>query len=134
MVELGYELVLPAAVAGELLRPATRASVRRSKLFTERDPDPQEEIEWLRARYPSLGRGELGVIALGRVLQAQSTRYMCVLDDRAARRVAEALGLTLTGTMGLLEILNQQGRIKREELERRQAALLARGFRYKPER
>jgi predicted nucleic acid-binding protein len=44
-----------------------------------------------------LGRGELAVIALG-----VDSGIRVIIDDSKARKVAEALGLKLSGTIGVL--------------------------------
>jgi predicted nucleic acid-binding protein len=64
-------------------------------------------LEWIEVRHPvsekalplitDLGPGETEVLMLGLELAA-----IVVLDDRLARRVAEAVGLKFTGTLGLL--------------------------------
>ncbi|NUQ62763.1 MAG: DUF3368 domain-containing protein [Pirellulales bacterium] len=46
----------------------------------------------------SLGAGESEAIALGLEIQSR----FVVLDDRAARRLAQALGLSVIGTLGVL--------------------------------
>ena len=53
-----------------------------------------------------LGAGETAVLAC--VADAPAER-LAVLDDKAARRCAEALGLRVTGTMGLLLRARQSG-------------------------
>lgn len=63
----------------------------------------------------NLGDGESSVLAL-----AESCRgAVAVIDDLAGRRCAEALGLPLKGTVGLVLLAKQSGRIAsaREMLE-----------------
>ena len=55
-----------------------------------------------------LGPGEAEVLMLA--LESQGTTV--VLDDRLARRVAETLGLALTGTLGLLLDAKRAGLIR----------------------
>jgi predicted nucleic acid-binding protein len=57
----------------------------------------------------SLGAGESSVIALGETLSSATV----VLDDLAARRCAMALGLSVTGTMGLLLMAKKTGCIEK---------------------
>ena len=52
-----------------------------------------------------LGRGEKEVLALG--LEAAAS--LLVLDDRDARRHAIAMGLEITGTVGLLLLAKERG-------------------------
>ena len=64
----------------------------------------------------NLGAGESSVIALAQSLPGS----MVVIDDLAGRRCAEALGLPLRGTVGLVLAAKQDGRIEaaRPVLER----------------
>ena len=55
----------------------------------------------------NLGAGEASVIALAQ----SSPGSMAVIDDLAGRRCAEALGLPLRGTVGLVLAAKQAGRI-----------------------
>jgi predicted nucleic acid-binding protein len=54
-----------------------------------------------------LDRGEAEVIALAQELDAQ----LIIIDERLARRHAKRLGLTLTGTLGVLLKAKEQGMI-----------------------
>lgn len=49
--------------------------------------------------YRSLGPGERGVLSFA---LTSATAVTCVLDDRAARAEARRLGLSLTGTLGVI--------------------------------
>lgn len=53
----------------------------------------------------SLGAGESNAISLGIELEAS----LVLLDDRPARRLAQALGLPIVGTVGLLLAGKQKG-------------------------
>ena len=73
-------------------------------------------LEWIQVHYPkseqalplitNLGPGETEVLMLGLELAA-----VVVLDDGLARRVAEAVGLKFTGTLGLLLDAKRAGHI-----------------------
>ena len=52
----------------------------------------------------SLGSGEKEVLALG----LEAPDHLLVLDDRAARRYAIAVGLELTGTVGILLLAKER--------------------------
>lgn len=56
-----------------------------------------------------LGAGESSVISLAETLPKATV----VLDDLAARRCAMAVGLPVTGTLGLLLLAKQVGRIEK---------------------
>lgn len=91
------EVVIPEAVRSEVLAGRQRVGagelVERPWIRTlaVRDPGRADLLS-------DLDRGEAEVIALAQELQAG----LVILDERLARRHAERLGLTLTGTMGVL--------------------------------
>ncbi len=90
------QVVIPETVLQELLHPATPEIVRR---WAMRLP------EWAVSRAAhsivpiDLDRGETEAIALARELNA----FAVLLDDGSARAKARALGISVTGTIGLLE-------------------------------
>ncbi len=131
LVALGFELAFPATVDMELLEPSTRAAVERFGLFSREPVGDEWELESLKARYPRLGRGELGVIALAKRAEAAKEPYMCVLDDGRARKVAEGLGLRLTGTIGLLMRLEDGGILTGDRIRALKEQLVEGGFRFK---
>ena len=95
--DLAEEIIAPEAVVNELF-------VGREAGISVPDP---ETIDWIQIIRPSssavlplvsgLGPGETEVLALG--LEMPGT--VVVLDDLLARRTAKAMGLPLTGTLGL---------------------------------
>lgn len=58
---------------------------------------------------PSLGRGERETLSLGLELHAE----LLILDDRPARRLAQAFGLRVTGTLGALLAAKRRGFVDR---------------------
>lgn len=112
----------------EILADETRDRIARVANVTLL-PKHVDGEEPLRARYPYLGAGEIAVLARAQQLAAERTPYTCVLDDKRARNVAQALKLELTGTLGLLARLEQRGAITGAERLALVAELRARGFR-----
>ena len=55
----------------------------------------------------NLGKGEADVIALG-----SQTRFKVIIDDAKARRVADNMGLKVTGTIGFLMRAEKSGLIE----------------------
>jgi len=113
------EVLVPPAVARELIpRLALPPWIRERAL--------QQPIarEVLRA---SLGPGESEAISLA--LEIHADRL--IVDERAGRRVAEALGLRVAGVLGLLVLSKQRGLIPavRPHLD----VLLRTGFRADPD-
>ena len=90
-------VVIPPAVAREMSHPNTPTVVRE---WLAKHPP------WIEVREPlvldtglALDPGECEAICLARQLKAE----LLLVDDLKARRVARRLGLTITGTIGILE-------------------------------
>ncbi|MCA9968810.1 MAG: DUF3368 domain-containing protein [Anaerolineales bacterium] len=96
---LGDSILVPPAVSNEIITVQPRPDWLQE--YPLRQPiGPQI----LRA---SLGAGESAAIALA--LELNST--LIVLDDRPARRLAKALGITVIGTLGLLLAAKRHGHV-----------------------
>jgi predicted nucleic acid-binding protein len=92
-------VVIPHAVREELLRPRAPVKVRE---WTERPP------AWLDVRAPNsapdpalarLDAGERAAITLAEELAADQL----IVDDSFARRIAESRGVSVIGTVGVLQ-------------------------------
>ena len=84
-------------------------------------PGEQTQFDILREH---LGRGEASCLAV-----AQERGYRLASDDKDARRVARQLGISLTGTIGVLAILVRQGLISLAEGDRFLHEMVAAGYR-----
>lgn len=102
---LADEVVIPAGVANEVGRgPASDAA----RAWLE-----AEGAQYLRPSPPldpvivawDLGMGETEVIAWARA----NPGFRAVVDDRAARRCADVLGLRVLGTLGILVLARRHG-------------------------
>jgi len=103
----------------QLLPRALIPPVVRSELAAPGAPDPvrswiERPPHWLQIReakgepdsaVAGLHRGERAVIQLAREVAAD----LVVLDDKAARSVASALGMRITGLLGILDLAAQRG-------------------------
>jgi predicted nucleic acid-binding protein len=104
----GPEIVAPAPVADEILRegpqdPAARALETMPWLtIVEAPPVPAVVQAW------DLGAGESSVLAWA--LGHPGT--VAIVDDLAARRCAAALHVPVRGTLGLILLAKQRGRIE----------------------
>ena len=67
-------------------------------------PAAVPELAGLRARHP-LGAGELATVLLARALPAE----LAIIDERSARRLAQAQGVTVIGCVGILERGHRRG-------------------------
>jgi predicted nucleic acid-binding protein len=102
------QLVVPSAVEAEVLAGG-RGGIGSSEL---------REASWLRIAslqdprraelLVDLDRGEAEVLALAQELNAD----LVIMDERLGRLHARRLGLTLTGTMGVLLRAKQLGHVK----------------------
>ena len=125
--ELFSQVQVPEAVAGEL------DEGRRRNLHL---PDPTS-LRWLTVRsvrdntlmplVTNLGGGEREVLALG----LETPDALLILDDRRARRHALALGLKISGTLGVILLAKERGILEavKPVLDRLEAL----GFRLGPE-
>jgi predicted nucleic acid-binding protein len=71
-----------------------------------------------------LGEGEASCLAM-----AKARGYKLATDDKDARRLARQLGISLTGTIGILAILVKQGQIGLDEGDRFLQEMVAAGYR-----
>jgi predicted nucleic acid-binding protein len=125
--KLFTKVFTPPAVRAELLDPEAPAIVRAWAA----QPPP-----WLDVRpvasviddpaWRALDAGEREALALARALGAE----LVLMDDRAAVVVARQQGLTVTGTLGVLDLAAQRGLA---DLAHAFARLRATTFRYRPE-
>jgi predicted nucleic acid-binding protein len=106
--------ILPELAARILVPPAVVDELREGRKKGIELPDITK-LEWIEIIEPSsasalplvtdLGPGETAVLALG--LEVRNA--VVVLDDAVARNVARAVGLKLTGTLGLLLDAKRKG-------------------------
>lgn len=105
--QLGCLHLLPALV-GQVIVPQAVAEELAAGTARGIDVPIPQSLEWLTIRRPAsaavlplvtdLGPGETQVLALALEL----SEPVVILDDALARRVAETLGIRLTGTLGIL--------------------------------
>jgi predicted nucleic acid-binding protein len=125
--KLFEKVFTPAAVQAELLDPDAPAIVRA---WAAQPP------QWLEIRsvaatlddpaWRALDVGEREPLALARTVNAD----LVLMDDRAAVAVAVKQGLTVTGTLGVLDLAARQGLIHLADAFTR---LKGTSFRYRPE-
>ena len=105
--QLGCLHLLPALCGRVLVPQAVAEELAAGKARGIDLPIPQE-LDWVVIRRPAsaailplvtdLGPGETEVLALA----LESSDAVVILDDALARRMAETLGIRLTGTLGIL--------------------------------
>ena len=102
-------IVIPKAVMSELRHERAPVSVQR---WAQNPP------QWVEVRQAgaieaidNLGPGECEALSLARELSAE----LVILDDSAARGAASQRGLTVSGTLGVLEIAAARGLLNLQE-------------------
>lgn len=115
--------------------PAVVAELAAGRQLGLRLPDPTA-LDWITIQPPAslaalplatdLGAGEREVLALG----LETPDAIVVLDDAFARRVAETVGLHITGTLGILLSAKRVGLIA--SVTPLLEALKTQGFRLSP--
>jgi hypothetical protein len=95
-------VLIPPAVAREIA-PSIPTLPSWLRVQDVKMPWPQAVLR------PSLGDGEREALALAVEIQAERI----LLDDRAARRVAQELQLLVTGTAGILLVAKRHGLVPR---------------------
>ena len=106
LTEMADEILLPEAVAAELLIASVADAARQAVAggWGTRIPVrevPATVLEW------GLGAGETAVLAVA-LVRGDCT---AVLDDAAGRRCARTLGVLVIGTLGVVLRAKHQGRI-----------------------
>jgi uncharacterized protein len=115
LYQIGMLHLLPQLTGAIIVPPAVVDEIAVGRTLGVRLPD-LSALEWVQVRHPEsekalplntdLGPGESEVLMLGLELAA-----IVVLEDGLARRVAEAVGLKFTGTLGLLLDAKRAGHI-----------------------
>lgn len=101
--------------------------IKKGRTFEKIKPHIESEIrvlekgdekmfEEIKNRYPFLGNGEVGVIVDGIAHRDRKLEYLCIIDDKQGRKVAEKFSLKFCGTIGLLRLLKTSGIIDDIEL------------------
>lgn len=123
-VYLAAEVYHEVAIAGAC-RAAAQAVQTAAWLRMQPCPDATKLADW-RSRLP-LGVGELATILLAESVHAD----LVVIDERAARRLAERQGLRVIGCVGLLETGHRRGLV--QDIRAVYARMPAAGVRVHPE-
>lgn len=126
-----HDLRVCEAVHGELNKEKTRERLDKCKGLNF--PKNLEGLDTtsLQDRYPYLGPGEVNILALALIHKKNGDDYFCIFDEKRARKVAESLGLSFMGTIGLLRELEREGLLPREERIQLEAKLAKSPFYYK---
>jgi uncharacterized protein len=124
------EILVPSIVYEEIVtigagRPGSEA-VSSASWLQAKDPKATSDIEPILL---GLDRGELQTLLLARELQVD----WVLIDERLGRRVAQALGLQIKGTLGILLAAFLSGLLSKERALRAAHQLVEGGIRISPE-
>jgi len=118
--EVGENLLVPESVYNEASDNVTRLKINSliSKDVLKKIGGLNSEKEGLiRRRFPTLGCGEINVLAWGENLKTQNLNFWCVIDEIPGRRAAKSMGLPLTGSIGLIKILKEKKKLDKNKLK-----------------
>ena len=116
LVEINESLMITFHVRDEF---KLKDDLNRLDEYISNDMIAVEDIDYndkLEKRFPMLGKGELSIIQWGLILK-DKVSYKCILDDLQARRVALRLGLSISGSIGLIKILKEKNQYSDDEIE-----------------
>ena len=116
------DVLVPPEVVGEALRGQRSGAWEIQRALDEGTLQVREAAEPGRFR-AQLDPGESSALALAVELAAE----LLLIDERRGRRVAQAEGIAVIGTLGVLHLASALGLL--EELEAPLAALRDHGFR-----
>lgn len=98
------EILIPEAVLSEIISEPARTLVRNAQWIKVKKAPVQNQKNSFSTR---LHAGEIEVITLAQECSAD----LLILDDNMAKKTAKYLGLTVTGTMGVLLRSKKEGHI-----------------------
>ncbi len=112
----GEDLRLPKSVYDEFNNYNTLDGFINDGVFDIIEGMSSEEEEKIKSRWPTLGSGEINVLAWAKRFKDINKEFFCVLDDLAARKACSEMGFPLTGSMGLLKILRNRGLLSHSQI------------------
>lgn len=123
--EIGENLIVLDSVYNEVVNNEQPDSTIKSKIealisrgiLGKIESLNGEKEDLIRRRYPTLGAGEINVLAYGENLHHQNINFWCVIDEKIGRRTAKNMGLPLTGSIGLIKILKKKKKLNKNKLK-----------------
>jgi predicted nucleic acid-binding protein len=118
--EIGEILLIPESVYEEISDKNTRLkmdSLISRTILRKIEELKSKKEELMRRRFPTLGKGEINVLAWGKSLKSQGEKFWCVIDEIPGRNAAKKVGLPLTGSIGLIKILKGKKILNKDKLK-----------------
>jgi predicted nucleic acid-binding protein len=116
----GEILLIPESVYQEVLDEDTKMkidSLISKNILRKIDGLDLTKKEVIRKRFPTLGNGEINVLAWGKNLQTNGKKFWCVIDEIPGRDATKKLRLPLTGSIGLIKILKEKRVLNKDKLK-----------------
>lgn len=119
--EIGEVLVIPEFVYKEILDESTKSKLDfliSNSVLERAEKLNNEDKKMIENRFlVTLGKGEINVLTWGKTLQKEGKKFWCVIDERIGRDATRKMGLSLTGSIGLIKILKERKILKRDKLK-----------------
>ncbi|AFC99394.1 putative nucleic acid-binding protein [Methanocella conradii HZ254] len=118
LISNGEILKIPPSVYNEIKDTNTRTELDNllfQHIIGKVDHNDMTIENVIRTRYPELNDGEINVICSGLKLKENGVPFFCVIDEKPGRKAAQELGLPLTGSIGLLNILKAKGLLDKSQ-------------------
>lgn len=118
----GIHLFAPNAVVKEIRKGRKHTcsilnkAIKDGKITVFTDFSPLE-VSAFKRRFPNLDDGEIQVLILGEKMKKRGSEYTCVIDEGPATKIAIQRKIARTGTIGLLDVLNDLGIIDENKKE-----------------
>jgi len=122
LTSYGYQLIAPIAVVNEIRKGRKHTcsilnkAIKDGKITVCREFSPLDTSAFQR-RFPNLDEGEIQVLILGARMKKRKNKYVCVLDEGPARKIATQHKIARKGTIGLLDMLNELGIVNKSKKE-----------------
>ncbi|MCL2141496.1 MAG: hypothetical protein FWH46_01250 [Methanimicrococcus sp.] len=121
-IERGHTLGITGAVYDELsANPNSFEHFKKYEKISVIRNDHQKNsktYEYLTKRYHSLHEGEISVLCEAVEMSYSKSPCYCIVDDHAARKRKDELGIQLTGTIGFLLWGKKNGCFNEEECQK----------------
>jgi predicted nucleic acid-binding protein len=110
LTDLGIELLVTGGVVAEVKKEpgVSRLQKAISDGWISIEAISSSQFKDFKSKFPMLDYAEIEVLLVGLALKQSGEDYCCVLDEGPGRRIADALELEKTGTIGLLNMLSDR--------------------------
>jgi predicted nucleic acid-binding protein len=120
LTEKGFEIYVTDGVIIEVTKEPELSRLKQAihRGWIKSESIEKRKFDSFKNLYPMLDYAEVEVLICCLAFKSRNEEYYCVLDEGPARKIADALRLSKTGTLGLLKILNYNEIIDSETMEK----------------